>query len=97
MTTALPPSTHEIAVGLAECDPGEVLALLIPYQRQDDRARAINHFDGVVRQLRAAGWELRTAIDRCPEGEAYSIEPVRPPTNPAPHQRADHHTTGGAS
>lgn len=82
MTLIALPSGADVAAELGTCEPGEAMALLIPYQRQDHRALAINHFDSIVRELRAAGWELRTGIDRFPDGEAYSIEPVaRPTTN----------------
>lgn len=81
---AISPAVANLDAALRQLEPGEVLALLIPYQRQDDRARAIDHFDYVVGELRALGWQLETAVDRSDDGEAYSIEPTAKP--PAPQE-----------
>ena len=73
------PAARSLERALRECEPGEVLALLIPYQRQADRARAIDHFDAAVTELRAAGWQLETSVTRCDDGEIYAIEPTAAP------------------
>lgn len=73
------PTADAIAEQLRACERGEVIALLVPHQRQDDRARAIRHFDGVVSQVRAAGWRVRTGLHPSPNGDAFSIEPLAEP------------------
>jgi hypothetical protein len=51
-----------VADQLSRLDADEVYALLIPAQRQDDRARALDHHADVVRELRAAGWRLDVCV-----------------------------------
>jgi hypothetical protein len=79
--TIIAPDAAAIDEQLRTLPEDEVLALLIPYQRQHDRARAINHFDQIVAQLRAAGWSLKTGIHRKPDGEIFAIEPIAAPSN----------------
>jgi hypothetical protein len=79
------PSAAATVVGdqLSRLDAGEVYALVIPAQRQDDLARALDHHAEVVRELRALGWELATGIRRVPDaGEVAWIAPVAQPTEP---------------
>lgn len=88
--TALSPDAQHVAGRLAEVVAGnsdEVVSLVVPYQSQPGRIAAINTFDRVVAELRAAGWQLETRIDRAPNGEAYSIEPLsRPDPEDPPNQ-----------
>jgi hypothetical protein len=80
--------THDIAsLQLAEqlraLTDGEVLALAIPHQRQDDRAAALDHFQRVFAALRDAGWHIRAGVRRMPDGEVLYIEPLAAPPPPA--------------
>ena len=61
--------------------PDEVYALVIPHQRQDDRARAISHFGDVVTELRADGWLLETGTRPAPTGLVMWVCPLAEPPN----------------
>jgi hypothetical protein len=69
---------------LRSLDPEEVITFLVPFgQAQVARARALDHFAGIVAELRRAGWRLTTSVHRTTRGEVYAIEPQSaPPTRP---------------
>jgi hypothetical protein len=71
----------EVADHLSRLGADEVYALLVPFQpRQDDRARALDHYADVVAELREAGWELETGVRPTPTGDALWLAVIaRPP------------------
>jgi hypothetical protein len=77
----LTPAARLLADQLDGLGTDEVMALAIPPQRQDDRARALDHYASVLNELRGNGWTLDTGVRQVPgSGLVVWVAPTaRPP------------------